>query len=230
MPAAPSRFTPARSKTTASSSTLTSSSTTHPSLVPRHPGRWARANAGKPTTRTGPLAPRGLMPGGLVRVRLGEQVALVGENVISVMQGQPPRVAAGNVGHQRAGTHPEDRARIVQRSHDGADAVPVSRCHQFGGLSAGEPAHRHRRTGRDDGIDVDHRIELDLRAHFDAGTVEHHGAGRDPRAALDHAASEVSVRANEYPVTDAGCLAWYAPDDRVLHDPAVPPDLHPAAL
>jgi hypothetical protein len=37
--------------------------------------------------RTGPLARRGLMPGGLVRVLLGEHVALVGENVISVMQG-----------------------------------------------------------------------------------------------------------------------------------------------
>src|SRR5258708_32993657 len=103
MPAAPSRFTHARSKTTASSSTLTSSSTTHPSLVPRHPGRWARANAGKPTMRTGPLAPRGLVPGGLGRVLLGEQVALGGDNVISVMHGQPPGVAAGDVEATRAG-------------------------------------------------------------------------------------------------------------------------------
>src|SRR5260221_8099044 len=112
MPAAPSRFTPARSKTTASSSTLTSSSTTHPSLVPRHPGRWARANAGKPTMRTGPLAPRGPVPGGLVRVLLGEQVALVGDNVISVMQGQPPGVAAGNVGRQVSRPHPQDPAPV----------------------------------------------------------------------------------------------------------------------
>ena len=129
-----------------------------------------------------------------------------------------------------AGAYPEDRARIVQRSHDGADAVPVSRCHEFGGLSAGEPAHRYRRAGRDDGIDVDHRIELDLRARFDAGAVEHHGAGRDPRAALDHAAGEVSVRANQDVVADAGLLARHAPDDRVLHDHAVAPDLHRATL
>src|SRR5258708_32063802 len=129
MPAAPSRFTPARSKTTASSSTLTSSSTTHPSLVPRHPGRWARANAGKPTMRTGPLAPRGPVPGGLVRVLLGEQVALVGENVISVMQGQPPGVAAGNVGHQFAGAHPADPAPIVPPRPDGAGAGPLSPRH-----------------------------------------------------------------------------------------------------
>src|SRR5260221_7918180 len=146
------------------------------------------------------------------------------------MQGQPPGVAAGNVGHQFAGTHPEDRARIVQRPHDGADAVPVPRRHQLGGLSAGDPAHRYRRTGWDDGIDVDHRIELDLRAGFDAGAVEHHRAGGDPRAALDHAASEVSVRADEYPVTDTHFLAWHAPHDRVLHDHAVPPDLHRATL
>ena len=33
------------------------------------------------------LMPGGLMPGGLVRVLLGEHVALVGENVISVVQG-----------------------------------------------------------------------------------------------------------------------------------------------
>jgi hypothetical protein len=43
--------------------------------------------------RTGPLVRRGLVPvpvpvpGKLVRVLPGEQVALVGENVISVMQG-----------------------------------------------------------------------------------------------------------------------------------------------
>src|SRR5258707_12023132 len=126
MPAAPSRFTPARSKTTASSSTLTSSSTTHPSLVPRHPGRWARANAGKPTMRTGPLAPRGPVPGVLVRVLLGEQVALVGENVISVMQGQPPGVAAGKVGDQVSCTHPENPAPLGPRSHYSAGGGPSS--------------------------------------------------------------------------------------------------------
>jgi hypothetical protein len=37
--------------------------------------------------RTGPLARRGLMPGGLAHVLLGEHGALVGENMISVMQG-----------------------------------------------------------------------------------------------------------------------------------------------
>ena len=37
--------------------------------------------------RTGPLVLRGPVPGVLGRVFLGEQVALVGENVISVMQG-----------------------------------------------------------------------------------------------------------------------------------------------
>jgi hypothetical protein len=37
--------------------------------------------------RTGLLVRRGLMPGGLVRVLLGGQVVLVGENVISMMQG-----------------------------------------------------------------------------------------------------------------------------------------------
>ncbi len=31
-----------------------------------------------------------------------------------------------------------------------------------------------------------------------------------PGAALDHAAGEVSVRADEYVVTDAGFLAWHA--------------------
>jgi hypothetical protein len=69
-----------------------------------------------------------------------------------------------------------------------------------------------------------------LGAGFDAGAVEHHGASRDPRAALDHAASEVSMRADEYVVTDAGFLAWHAPDDRVLHDHTIPPDLHRATL
>src|SRR5258707_7343663 len=129
MPAAPSRFTPARSKTTASSSTLTSSSTTHPSLVPRHPGRWARANAGRPTMRTGPLAPRGPVPGGLVRVLLGEQEALVGENVISVMQGQPPGVAAGNVGHYVGGSHPPEPAPIGHRCHCRSEYVALSPRH-----------------------------------------------------------------------------------------------------
>src|SRR5689334_14186780 len=174
---------------------------------------------------TGPLVRRGPVSGGLVRVLPNEQVALVGENAISVMQGQPSSVTAGNVRHRRAGAHPEDCAWIVQRVHDGADAVPVSRCHKFGRVSAGEPAHRHRRTSRDDSIDVDHRIEPDLRTGFDASAVEHRGAGRDPRATLDHAAGEVNVRADEYFVTDTGFLAWHAPDDRVLHDYAVLPDL-----
>src|SRR5262249_7848344 len=38
------------------------------------------------------------------------------------------------------------------------------------------------------------------------------------------------VRANEYAVTDAGFLAWHAPDDRVLHNHAISPDLHRATL
>ena len=66
----------------------------------------------------------------LVRVLVGEHVALVGDNEISVVQGQPSSVAPGDVGHRRAGVagaDPEDRARIIERSHDGADAVPVLR-------------------------------------------------------------------------------------------------------
>jgi len=109
-------------------------------------------------------------------------------------------------------------------------AVPVSRCHEFGGLTAGEPAHWYRHPGRDDGIDVNHRIELDLSAGFDAGAVEHHRARADPGAALDHAAGQVSVRADQRVVADAGFLARHAPDDRVLHDHAVRPDLDRAAL
>ncbi len=38
------------------------------------------------------------------------------------------------------------------------------------------------------------------------------------------------MRANEYVVPDTGFLTWHAPDDRVLHDHAVPPDLHRATL
>jgi hypothetical protein len=57
---------------------------------------------------------RGPAPGGLPRVFRGEQVALVGDNAIPVMQGKPSSVTAGNVRHRRAGTHPEDRARVVQ--------------------------------------------------------------------------------------------------------------------
>src|SRR6476659_1591715 len=60
----------------------------------------------------------------------GRRVALIGDNVILVVQGQSPGIATGNVGHRRAGAaggHAEDRARVVQRPHDGTDAVPVSR-------------------------------------------------------------------------------------------------------
>ena len=73
-----------------------------PSLVLQHPGRWARAKAGQANDEDGPAGPaRGLRQAGrLARVLLGQHVALVGENVISVMQGQPSRVAASNVGHQ----------------------------------------------------------------------------------------------------------------------------------
>ena len=40
----------------------------------------------------------------------------------------------------------------------------------------------------------------------------------------------MSVRADHRVVTDAGFLARHAPDDRVLHDHAVRPDLHGTAL
>jgi hypothetical protein len=76
----------------------------------------------------------------------------------------------------------------------------------------------------------DGTTELDLSAGFDAGAVEHHRAGGDPGAALDHASGQVRVRADQRGVTDAGFLARHAPDDRVLHDHAVRPDLHGAAL
>src|SRR3989440_5470178 len=80
-----------------------------------------------------------------LRVLAGRRVALIGDNVIPVVQGQAPGIAAGNVGHRRAGAaggHAEDRARGVQRPHDGADAVPGSPCYQFGGLPARGPAPR----------------------------------------------------------------------------------------
>src|SRR5208282_285971 len=153
-----------------------------------------------------------------LRVLGGRRVPLIGDNAIPVVQGQSPGVAAGNVRHRRAGVaggNTEDRARVVQRPHDGADAVPVSRRHEFGRLPAGEPAHRYRHSGRDDGIDVDHRVELDLRAGFDAGAIEHHRTRADPGAALDYASGEVSVRADQRVVTDAGFLARYTPDDCV---------------
>jgi hypothetical protein len=67
-------------------------------------------------------------------------------------------------------------------------------------------------------------------ARLDARTVEHHRSGRDPRAAFDHAAGETDGRANEYPVTDARFLARYTPDEGVLHDDAVTPDLYRSAL
>jgi hypothetical protein len=38
------------------------------------------------------------------------------------------------------------------------------------------------------------------------------------------------MRTDEYAVTNAGFLARHAPDDRVLHDHAVLPDLHRATL
>src|SRR4029079_19068648 len=66
------------------------------------------------------------------RVLVGRRVALIGDDVILVVQGQSPGIATGNVGHRRAGAAgglAEDRARVVQRPHDGADTVPVSRCY-----------------------------------------------------------------------------------------------------
>ena len=60
----------------------------HPSLVLQHPGRWARAKAGQANDEDGPAgAARGPHADRLMRVLLGEHVALVGENMIPVMQG-----------------------------------------------------------------------------------------------------------------------------------------------
>ena len=79
------------------------------------------------------LARMGLGPGRALRINrhsvmggeptgaraevLGEQVLLAQGNVVPVILGQPSSVAAGNVRHWRAGTHPEDRAWVVQQAH-----------------------------------------------------------------------------------------------------------------
>ena len=60
---------------------------THPCLVLQHPERWASANAGHAGDEDEPAGAARAVLGSLVRVLPGEQVALVGDNVISVMQG-----------------------------------------------------------------------------------------------------------------------------------------------
>jgi hypothetical protein len=90
-----------------------------------------------------------------VRVLAGRCASLIGDDVIPVVQGQSVGIAAGNVGHRRAGVavgNTEGRARIVQRAHDGADTVSVSGATSSAGCP---PANQPIGTATPDGTTVE---------------------------------------------------------------------------
>ena len=117
------------------------------------------------------------------------------KNGVLVVQGQSAGEAARYVGHRSlalvdAGADPEDRARVIQGADQLPNSLPLAGRDQLRRIAAGEPAHRHGHSGRHDRVDVNDRVELDLRAHLHTRPVEHDRSGRDPGVTLDDTAGQ----------------------------------------